>query len=262
MKPVFAHIKNTRNLGDLNCSPQQYFPQFQDCQRIDVSQVDELPRGQAVIVGGGGLFMMHTHHHFARWSETRPVIVWGAGLNYPNGASFEYELVKSLKQCAIVGIRNPAFAYKHGFEYVPCASCLHPAFDPLPGEQRGYKVLFYEHVERRFAPKNSWKCHNMDVGFGLANVLERFRQSEYVITNSFHGAYWGLCMQRRVIMWKPSEFGNRCEHLTIPPRVESYAEIMDCIDEEVPRVGAFYRNLCRLKNKKFAQRVERYLALL
>jgi len=261
MKPVFAHIKNTTNLGDLNCSPQQYFPQFKDCQRIDVMEVDNLPRGQAVIVGGGGLFMLHTQHHFARWSEARPVIVWGAGLNYPSNASYEYELVKSLRQCAIVGIRNHAFAIKHNFDYVPCASCLHPAFDPVPGEQRGHKVLFYEHHDRRFARPNwPWKAHNMEPDLDV--VLDKFRKSEYVITNSFHGAYWGLCMQRRTMLWKPEEFGNRCDHLTVPPRVASFEEVMAHINTEVPRPGNFYRNLCRTQNKKFCRKVEQYLALL
>ena len=260
MRPVFAHIKNTENLGDLNCSPQQYFPQFADCRRIDVTEVDSLPRGQAVIVGGGGLFMLHTQHHFARWSETRPVIVWGAGLNYPSDINYEYELVGSLKQCALVGVRNPELAYKHNFEYVPCASCLHPAFDPLPGERRGYKVLFYQHADALFAPAGQKSMTNQHPD--VNEVLARFRESEYIITNSFHGAYWGLCMQRRVMLWKPEQFGNRCDHLTISPRVESFKEILERIDEWVPWVGSSYRNLCRTKNKKFAQKVEQYLALL
>lgn len=259
MKPVFAHIKNTRNLGDLNCSPQQYLPQYADCKRIDVSEVDSLPRGQAVIVGGGGLFMMHTHHHFARWSETRPVIVWGAGLNYPVGAIYKDELVKSLKQCAIVGIRNNEFAFKHGFDYVPCASCLHPCFlEPKP--MNNHNVFFYEHGDRKFAPEShSWKSNNFSGD--LETVLACMDNSEYIVTNSYHGAFWGLQLKRRVILWKPEEFGDRFDHLKWVPRANSFDEIFEHIYHGVG-VSKYYSRICRNDNLKFARKVDRYLALL
>lgn len=259
MKPVFAHIILTDNLGDLNCCPQQYFPEFADCARIDVSHVDDLKPGIPVIVGGGGLFMSHTHHHFGRWAKVRPVIVWGAGLNYPKGVLFESELVKNLRSCALVGVRNGDLACKHGFEYVPDVSCMHSAFDRVENENRGWKVLFYEHQHAPFAPlKAPWKENNG--AKSLDDVLAKFRASEYVVTNSFHGAYWGLLMQRRVLLWKPEQAGNRFDALTLATNwVYSVEEILKKIDDEVSRTSAIFQNVCRTKNRKFCLRVKECL---
>ncbi len=262
MKAVFAHIKLTDNLGDLNCSPQQYFPEFADCARIDVSHVDELKPGVPVIVGGGGLFMTHTHRHFGRWAKVRPVIVWGAGLNYPAGTLFEEELVQNLKCCHLVGVRNGELACRHGFEFVPDVSCLHPAFDLVENENRGWRVLFYEHQEVPFAPgKTEWKENNG--AKNLDEILAKFRASEYIVTNSFHGAYWGLLMQRRVLLWNPEELGNRFDALTVANhRVYSFQQILEKIDDEVPRTSAIFQNSCRIKNRKFCQKVKQYLGIV
>ena len=231
-KPVFVHIRNTQNLGDLSCCPADSFSVFDQCDRIDFSQWNRVPAGVPLIFGGGGLFMMHTMHVFAKAAKTHPVAIWGAGLNFPTvdfTPAVESALVGYLKQCTgPIGVRNPEFAARHGFKHVACPSVLSHQFDQALSNRRPDQrvpLLAYEHIDARFAGSRYPALTNNHGSFHWA--LRHLVRASTVVTNSYHGAYWATLLGARVALWNPEQFGNRFTDLGFGqfPTVKSFFEV-------------------------------------
>lgn len=202
MNPVFAHIQGRgyANLGDLASVPAQYFPEWQNCQVVGLDDVVKLPYGQPVILGGGGILAFP--EFIARTAKSRPTIIFGAGLN--NQLPFDLQpVVEALKMCALVGIRDRSFAGDFSFEYVPCASCMHPEFRFRKHAMRD--ILRYQHAWREAIPGSSDVISNMDPSISHYDAIAEISNSWTVITNSFHGAYWAQLAGRRVILWRTGD---------------------------------------------------------
>lgn len=262
MRPVFVHIRNTANLGDLNSCPAEGFSDYDDCRRIDLSEVKHLPEGTPLIVGGGGLFMEPTHHIFKEWSKKHPVIVWGAGLNYPNDGiaqnALDGILGEGLRACKLVGIRNETLASAMGFDFVPCGSCMNPVFDSrhIPEYMNGTAV--YEHADRRFAFRGLKAKTNKSDSFH--EVIQLLGSVRRVITNSFHGAYWSLLLGRRVIVWEPNHFGDRIVEGLPTGLLRFAANAPKEALESNGYADCGYLRECRVLNREFKLKVDKFLA--
>lgn len=264
----FTHLRNSGNLGDRSCCPRDYFPDFAQYRAIDCSEVDDIvPQGAQLIVGGGGLFMEHTVHKLQAWAHKYRLAIWGAGLNH--SPRINDRMRQSLQDLfhfcnGPIGIRNPVLAEYAGVDYVPCVSCMRDEFSPLTevyeaDSRTGWKVLFYEHAHRRFAPEKGERMDNFSPD--LNAVLAKFKEAEYVVTNSFHGAYWAQLMDRRVILWQPETFGNRFETAfeNSIPIARSFGDLGKLIDEIVPRAGKFRSLRYRHLNRKFKTRILKWI---
>lgn len=211
-RPVFLHIKSTRNLGDLASCPADGFPEFDDCRRECWTKLNSIKSGTPIIFGGGGLFMPDIHKFFWKVSFSHPVAVWGAGLNYPPEAFTLDEgsrLAEALRACGgPIGVRNPDFAKLCGFHYVPCASCMSKVFD-MEGWYREsrFGTVAYEHTDARFA--GSRFPAKTNAGDSLFEAVEFLRSARNIITNSYHGAYWGHLIGKSTAIWQPARWGNR-----------------------------------------------------
>ncbi len=228
-RPVFLHIRNTRNLGDLASCPADGFRAFDDCDRLDWRDWPKIAPGTPLILGGGGLFMKGTVQALWAMLNKHPVAIWGAGLNYPLSvfdAEEEAALVAELKRCGVVGVRNPKFAAKHGFDFVPCASAMSECLEDRHYENRLFTVLAYEHLDRRFAGSRYPAITNHGDSFFAA--VNHIASAGQIVTNSYHGAYWTSLLGREPILWKPEQFGNRFDDWcfsSAPRRVSNFAEL-------------------------------------
>lgn len=202
MRPVFAHIRMPGyiNHGDRASVPQQYFAEYKDCPVIGLDDIAALPKEQPVILGGGGILAFP--EFIAKTARERPTIIWGAGLN--NQLPFDPPpVVEALTMCALVGIRDRKFAGKFGFDYVPCASCMHPEFRFRKHAMRD--ILRYQHAWREAIPGSGDVISNMDPSISHYDAIAEISNSWTVITNSFHGAYWAQLAGRRVILWRTGD---------------------------------------------------------
>lgn len=227
-KNLFCHSV-TNNIGDLVCSPYDYFPDLaQDGVKISNHELVNLIRdlglkyflklleGKRVIFGGGGLIAMERHDRhldvlkaFASYADLGgQVIIWGAGHNridnfynwfYQNKPHFFPEFFDSFT----VGIRD--FGTK--YDWVPCVSCMHAAFDDVPGpsdevvaflhgkESGGFDVAFSDIPTK----------YNIDLSYAtdpmreFNEVIEFLARGKFVVTNSYHGMYWATLLGRKVI---------------------------------------------------------------
>jgi hypothetical protein len=124
-----------------------------------------------------------------------PRHVWGAGHNGDIEQSAIYP--EELQQFSRVGLRD----YNTGYDWTPCASCMHPAFN------KKYKiknsVIWFEHKkqlikDRVFGFESIPRFVNS--GSNIEQTIELLGSAETVLTNSYHGAYWATLLRRRVIV--------------------------------------------------------------
>jgi hypothetical protein len=130
--------------------------------------------------------------------ELGPRYVWGAGHNGDTANEPIYP--EELQNFARVGIRD------HGTQYdwVPCASCMHPAFNKKYRIKN--RVIWFEHKkqlikDRAFGHDSIPRFINS--GSNIEQTIELLGSAEIVLTNSYHGAYWATLLGKRVFVVGP-----------------------------------------------------------
>lgn len=160
----------------------------------------------------------------------RPKFIWGAGHNGgdPDIEFRDIKWPKTISEYSLVGMRdhNPASR----FQYVPCASCLHPALRkkyPVKNE-----VIIFEHKKQLIKDFGSDSIPRfVNSGSNIEQTIELLGSSNIILTNSYHGAYWGTLLEKRVVliggMWS-----SKFKWLKYPPAVAGKKETWhDVIDE-------------------------------
>ena len=125
-----------------------------------------------------------------------PRIIWGAGHNRQldrkvKGLDWPNWLVQFDK----IGVRD----WAQNLQWVPCASCMHPAFDQEYEIKN--EVIWFEHKKgliKEFGDDPIPRFVNS--GNNMAQTIELLGSAETILTNSYHGAYWGTLLRRRVIV--------------------------------------------------------------
>ena len=129
-------------------------------------------------------------------------IVWGAGHNVDgikkSKGFLEYSTY--LQQYDMVGIRD----YGQHYNWVPCASCMHPAFKKTYAIKND--IIFFEHKKQLikssdFGDKPIPRFINS--GNNIEQTVELLGSANIIFTNSYHGAYWGTLLNKRVVIVDP-----------------------------------------------------------
>lgn len=129
-----------------------------------------------------------------------PRYVWGAGHNAAvtkkNKLSFDYP--NWLAEFTKVGVRD----WKQGHKWVPCASCMHPALRktyPIKND-----VIWFEHKKQLIKSFGSDSIPRfINSGSNIEQTIELLGGANTIITNSYHGAYWGTLLKKRVVVVDP-----------------------------------------------------------
>ena len=202
IKYINVYEKNTTNIGDLSCAPSMY---FEDLNKFGVSiGVMDLNesisvRNKIFIVGGGGLFQKYFNEkidNLMRLSKYNTIIFWGCGLDNRIGDSFIYPC---LRKNIIFGVRD--FGTVGCF--VPCASCMSKLFDRYRDGKiiDNFRVYLHSDYSNKIRDdlKNFSTMENKSVS-SLNETLEFLGGGEYIITNSYHGIYWSILLNKKVIV--------------------------------------------------------------
>jgi hypothetical protein len=235
---IFLHHRDEANSGDMMSSPVNYFD-WRSVALMGTRGVfdsGDFPDQSDVILGGGGLvgnghFSLKIDHQLNKSDGRR--ILWGAGHNrhcYPYGfratgngprrlraeirgwlvrrgwrnpSSWSRRLtygldeneVSFLESFGLVGVRDWGTPYR----WVPCASCLHPAIDRHRDDTPRHEVVFVDHpkffaIDVKRAPKLS------NLKIGIDDMIAFIASGRSVVTSSYHVAYWGVLLGRRVVI--------------------------------------------------------------
>lgn len=229
---INAHVVDSRNIGDLASSPLHYFKFNYPVETLDIRSIDpnftepksgfggsitleEIKQNAGkvkyhLIVGGGGLLFNTFLGSFKAMENLKSIfnghwIIWGVGQQIysaggKNGQTLlenleqdknKFDYLSYLKYFDLIGIRDTGFNY----DWLPCASCMHPAFDRK--REIKHDVVVFSHrkyqVKIGNLPRMTHDTQNLE------QVLDFLGSGETIITSSYHGAYWGALLGRKVI---------------------------------------------------------------
>jgi hypothetical protein len=197
-----VYTMDPRNIGDINCSPLQYFSFPFMVEARHASQT--LAPLHHVIFGGGGML----HHKFMGdlcERATGKLVSWGIGHNTHSAKTVDYP--KYMERFALHGVRD----WPSPYEWVPCASCMHTGFDCRYSVQ--FEAVVYDHHQFptgvRGLPTMSNDAPSMNT------VLAFLGSADLIVTSSYHGAYWGTLLGRRVVVTNP--FSTKFQTFRHPP---------------------------------------------
>ena len=189
----FQHLRETSNIGDQACSPFDYF----DWGAATVSDVRkaDTPAYDVGIYGGGKIFGGLAKYAGVRRDTGAINIAWGVGTVQSFPLSLRY--AKARRRMDLIGSRD--FTDKR-YTYAPCPSCMAQAFDAPAAPE--HEVVFYAHAGKTDmakaaipdgVPVLSNECDSFD------QALAFIASGATVVSNSYHGVYWGLLTGRKVL---------------------------------------------------------------
>jgi len=222
MKIHFVHAMDENNPGDWWSTPKHYFPKFKNATVSHVKNFDQDIGKIDVLVYGGGDLLSSANNKYRKWLEKtiteyqpRKLVGWGLGLS---PEYFKMEGNQLLKNFDYLGCRlpvlDPNFFHKmhikemDNYEYVPCASCLHPVFDDNNEEIR-HDIGILHH--KNWPINNRWIRGALgDSSYqqifnspnNIENMVDFIKKSDRIITSSYHGAYWSMLLGKKTLVVK------------------------------------------------------------
>lgn len=188
----FIHHNPSRgNLGDYLCSPRHYFSFQKSVEGLHVV--------------GGGVFVDFAvekiEKHKIPFEKT---VLWGVGQSL-RGRDAVTRQVMELPYVEW-GVRDKDCVEVERF--LPCVSCLHPMLDLLPADSG---TLVFLNAD----PKVTSSDLQLEVAEAVLRrgwvllynncsaqeFISHFAVAQHIVTNSYHGAYWGLLSGRRVTLF-------------------------------------------------------------
>lgn len=244
----FANTTFCRNIGDAASSPIHYWRWPVNAVHLDTRNYVEGP----VIFGGGGLLMEGMDQHLLRAfiTHSEPKIAWGIGLNYTDGVTSYPEWLRYFN---LVGVRD--FNSTQFFPYVPCASCMHPAFDQVFREPE-FDYVIYQHgnlppiLPDSIAPRMS--NYSESPMAAVDDVIRFLACGKAVVTNCYHGVYWAQLVNRPVLCMPTSS--NKFKHFEHPPVTIDPAGATEFIPRH-SNVPSDFLQTCRERNIAFQKQV-------
>lgn len=252
------------NLGDLASAPYNYFDWISG-PTIDIfddpsRHREVLQHSDLIVVGGGGMLgycdaEIATLLKASRRPHGRSprLVWWGAG----NGN--RQSVPDYLADFDLVGLRDHHMS--GDFEWIPCASSLHPAFDAVQtASKQNVTVKYDAHripVDDVLNDKLRlpWMSNDARVN-RMPAVIEFLASAARVVTRSYHGAYWASLLGLDVFVPAqppPIKYAG----LKYPPTyVTTTAEIAQTSDIAAQtRLASQRRDEARNRNYEFARRV-------
>lgn len=143
------------------------------------------------------------HEYIDQLDNTKtPRILWGVGTNKDQSKKSKEGTMYPdwLRNFNVVGVRD----FNTQYQWVPCASCMHPAL------QKKYpiknKVIWFEHKKQllKSADLGHYPIPRfINSGDNIEQTIEILGSAEVILTNSYHGAYWGTLLKKKVIVIEP-----------------------------------------------------------
>ena len=265
-----VHRVDPNNVGDYYCAPHHYFPELQS-KAIDIGGMRktnvslrrlwaEAIRSHDLIIGGGGLLNIP---HFAQQlklfetlgSRGKKTVLWGPGHNDPAWAQFKVpaQYKVDLDKFGLVGLRD----YSAPGQWVPCVSCMHPIFNQSIEPTHEYGVLMgkksAQNKDRQALLSQVPYSHNAT---DLNEMVRFIGSCDTLVTDSYHAMYWGLLMQRKVLVIPTT---TKFLDFKYPVPVTHFESFKQDLNKAITYDGLLEE--CRSINQDFAKKVFDFLSI-
>lgn len=225
------------------CGPAQYF--WPD-RVLNVGFKYRMTKPENAIVGGGQVFDQ-LEDLVEQVSPNPPgdLVAWGVGL--PRRQASDARVRDVLKSFALFGTRN--HEWREEIDFVPCASCMAPAFDTVTEPQHEVVVFAHRRKTPTLMPRDGIPFMTNN-NRPAAEVIRFLAQGETVVTSSYHGVYWAQLLGRKVLCVPYNDKFRTLEHAVTIGTPEGWQEEFRAATRTDPLLQA-YRDI----NRSFAARV-------
>lgn len=253
MKKIYNIIApQNENIGESVGSPLDYFSFPLPTEKIDVRyfrEREEDLRSGFIILGGGGLIHLPSPEYnngiigyLEEICDLSPWMVsWGVGHNIHDSTEISYPdyFVKKFK---LHGIRD----MRQSLRWVPCVSCMDKLFHHRHKKIRGLAIT--THVDFSLSNEEDLPIMYHSTEQVTKEDLIRFiAGTDTIITNSYHGAYWGALLNRKVVVVDP--FSTRFYGL--PESVKLSSQQSWKAGAKTAKVNKGFLKQCRDANTKY-----------
>lgn len=213
MKFAYVYRVDTENPGDLYSSPMHYLGETCNGVMIDVFAQD-IPsmNVDALIIGGGALFtnkkFLRNLAHKLEIITAKHTVVWGVGFE---AANVDIEIKN---QFSLFSTREHKL--NPDIPWVPCVSALSDVFNSIESVLPTKDFLVVDHFKRSidFDQPHTRIINRPN---SMRNIIEQIADHRFVITSSYHVAYWSILAGRRCAVIGeslPKKF-NRMKHFPV-----------------------------------------------
>lgn len=197
---ILGHDGN--NVGDYASSPVNYFDFPFEIEKVNLrpflkKSAHELDifRDANIILGGGGLLIFNgLLEHLARIKGKGLIVTWGIGHNTHHANQID-QFPYYLDAFDLNGIRD----YGSKYRWVPCASCMSKSFNNPP--EPVHDIVIYEHKDFKIKVDGFPRSNN--AGGDFDSKVSFLASGDIIITNTYHGAFWGMLLGRKVLVVEP-----------------------------------------------------------
>lgn len=210
MQNLYLFRKDYSNPGDTWSSPVHYLGDKWEGITLDVDTVHNLEDRQFdnVFIGGGALFTiknyMNNINETLKTIKFKNLIVWGTG----RGLAYNYPFLDQTPN--LIGFREwePDY-FSNIIDWVPCASVMHPLIKKYREVNHIKDFLVIDHWKREqiIFPAEHARITNKPQN--IESMLEAISKYKWVLTTSYHAAYWATLLNKRVIVLKVETEDNK-----------------------------------------------------
>lgn len=231
---INIHRIDKENTGDMVSSPLLYF-EFNQRIELDILKAEKKKYDGLVVFGGGGLIHPDFIDNLMGIAKLNNYFFWGAGMNH----------AVAPKELELDGIRD---IYPNSF-WVPCVSCMSRLFDREYTVHREFAVL--EHHRRPLDFEGLKKINNSR---SFEEIVNFIGSTEVLLTNTYHGVYWGTLLGRKVVCVNP--FSNKFFYLKyrVPTCVSVSLHDIELVSQDL-ETFPFALEECRKVNRVFYERM-------
>ena len=229
---------------------------------IDFVDYNEIEEDDLVILGGSG--MLYVAESFNQAINKildicNNVIAWSVGYNthnnrWFNGNADEFTSI-NINKFKLITIRD----YKHpsNLEYLPCPSAMALKLEKSKKIERRCGVICHS----RLPYLDIFGFETINNSASISRINEFILTSEIIITNSYHCAYWGILLSRKVIV--VNKFSTKFDYFKYKPEFleinqnENEVEIRNKLEEAIDRAKIYedvYQEAIEM-NSMFFERV-------
>lgn len=265
------HRMQTENVGDLVCAPYLYFPEILGTDAREIlsfhqgTEPDRPSRivfneafaaARTIVFGGGGLLEIDFFAPALAYMAEKKLphhryVIWGAGHNnwaIADWRKMRQPLTFDTALFDLAGVRD----FDQGRTWVPCVSCMSPLFDRHYPVRREIGLYVHSGTVKNpaFRSRLPEGIDMIDNSSRLEDAIRFMAESELVLTDSFHGAYWATLLGRKVVGFPSSSKFYSFKHaipLCSPEDWRRYSRLAQVYPEALGE--------CRQANIDFAARV-------
>jgi hypothetical protein len=130
-------------------------------------------------------------------TKKSPRFFWGGGWNgdYNKKTREKFPWPDWMVEFDKIGVRD----WGQTLPWTPCASCMHPALRksyPIKND-----IIFFEHKKQLLKDFGTDSIPRfINSGSNVEQTIELLGSANIILTNSYHGAYWGTLLKKRVLV--------------------------------------------------------------